>query len=69
MKELNYAFAWFGGTLLFAVFIIGCGTLGMMPGALIHNQNAMIVGIVIGGVLGFSLAIVSIIAIKKWINR
>ena len=49
MRELKDALAWIGGTLLIAGFLIGCGVLGMLPGAIIQDDNNMIVGMVIGG--------------------
>lgn len=69
MRELKDALAWIGGTLLIAGFLIGCGFLGMLPGAIVQDDNNMIVGMVIGGFFGFGLAVGVILVIRYLLRK
>ncbi|MBE9569017.1 MAG: hypothetical protein IMF11_00185 [Proteobacteria bacterium] len=74
-KKLKYVFIGMGAVLLVVVVTIGCAFLGLVITAVVNNEDRsfMGTGMGLGEVVGFGLAIVSIMVIKIlrdwWISR
>jgi hypothetical protein len=66
MRELTHVAFGIGNVLIVMLFIIGCS---IISGTLYRDERSIDAGMSVGSVLGLSLAIVTILALKKMRDR